>query len=110
MELQHPTMSIRRYHGDRLERDIDDVIYAPALHPHKIFFTPFIKTYLGYITFSTTMSGWRPSPSDVPRGWYSVHSDAWLNWKPEHPNIKALGDAVIFLKRNDTALMEEGPQ
>ena len=65
----------------------------------KMFFfvTPFINICQGYITFSTNMSSW-----------ISTLSAAWRNWNPEHPTIKALGRAIIFLKRTDTTFLEEG--
>ena len=82
------------------------VIYSLALHFHKKkFITSFIKTYPGYISFSTIMSGWISAPSVVPRGWCSAPSYRWLNWKTGSPNIKSLVCAIIFPKRTDTTLI-----
>ena len=54
------------------------------------------------------MFGWIPTPSVSPSDCATAHSDAWRNWKPEHPTIKAPGRAIIFLKRTDTTFLEEG--
>ena len=48
----------------------------------KKYVIEFIKTYPGYIIFSTNISGWRSAPSDRS-GWVSAPSDLWRNWKPE---------------------------
>ena len=41
------------------------------------------------------MSGLRPTTSFSPRVLSSAPSDTWLNWKPEHPKVKALGCAIF---------------
>ena len=54
------------------------------------------------------MSGWITASSAIPGGWITIPSDAWSNQKPKHPNINIPARAVIYPKRTDTMLLEEG--
>ena len=77
------------------------------LHLHKkTFFTPFIKTYPGYIKISTNISGLRPAPSVAPGGRGTASSDTRINRKPKITNIEAPGRAVIFPKHTSTTFLE----